>query len=165
MWSGGPVQFIEDDARLYDRYPGNWVEAEDRVEVPRCVDDDPSADRVAGDARAGAAHRDPKSERARNANGGREVVRRTWRNNRGGEQAIVRRVGRVDGAPTRLDANLAGDRSSEAPIDLAEVGGGRQLFFESEPGGVRMVTADLRNVSPFAAQLTVSLVPNQVVPG
>ena len=91
----GRVDDVEDRAREDGDGARLGVERRDPVEVARRVDDDPRADRVPGDARPAAAHRERHAGPRCQVDHGGQVVDRRRRHDRRRQHPVVRRVGRI----------------------------------------------------------------------
>ena len=104
------AQPIEDDARLHPRLPARRVDCQDRVAVLREVEDD--RDVAALPCQAGARppreHRRPG--RAAGGDGGDGILRVARIHHPNGHLAVIRRIGRIQGAVARVEAHLSPDR-------------------------------------------------------
>ena len=152
---GGGVERRLDDPGLDSRQPAVGIDGEDAVEL-EAVEDDARADRLAGQAGAGAARRERQAVTGRDGGRGDEIVDVGGHEHGLGDDAVPRGVGGVEPAARRAMVETrpaTSRRSSAAAASPAAVGSGMRVAARHARQGYRLRAAGDEDRQPAGETL------------
>jgi hypothetical protein len=113
MFFGGVAEMVEDDSGLHACNSTFGIDLENLSHVLREIKNDGDVAALSGERSSSAATKQRSAEIAADGDGGKDIVGIARENDTDRDLTVVGSVGRVEGAASAVEANVASDAETQ----------------------------------------------------